>query len=144
MSSQFQLNEGPPTYRELFGDQLIRNGSTLLTWPNPTLIIGQWQTKPNPNSVEANSNLHVNASGWSTNELNDSECHVNFIQLVDDNSMCEYSRRCSRGGPNAQKRYSTNDSVRVKKKLLYIIGFWLILVLIALGFFVFANRNNLL
>ena len=141
MTSQFQLDEGPPTYRELFGDQLIRNGSTLLTWPNPTLTISQW---PTLHSVEANSNLHVNASGWSTNESNDSECHVNFIQLADDNSVCEYSRRCSRGGPNAQKRCSTNDSVRVKKKLLYIIGFWLILVLIALGLFVFANRNNLL
>jgi len=106
MTSQFQLDEGPPTYRELFGDQLIR-----------------------------------------TNEPNDSEYHVNFIQLADDsgNSVCEYSRRCSRGGgQNAQKRYSTSDSVRVKKRLLYIIGFWLILVLIALGLFVFANRNNLL
>ena len=134
MTSQFQLDEGPPTYRELFGDQLIRNGSTLLTWPNPT----QAQGSTDHTQPYTLANLQ-NASGWSTNESN--ECHVNFIQLADDNSTCEYSRRCSR---TAQKRYSTSDSGRVKKRLLYIIGFWLILVLIALGLFVFANRNNLL
>ena len=134
MTSQFQLDEGPPAYRELFGDQLIRNGSILfMTQPNPR----DPRTIPDP-KLWWSSNLHVNASGWSTNESN--ECHVNFIQLADDNSICEYSRRRSR---NAQKGYSTSDSVRVKKRLLYIIGFWLILVLIALGLFVFANRNNL-
>ena len=41
MTNQFQLDEGPPTYRELFGDQIIRNGSIIiadLSKPKPTQI----------------------------------------------------------------------------------------------------------
>ena len=41
MTNQFQLDEGPPTYRELFGDQIIRNGSIIiadLSKPKPTHI----------------------------------------------------------------------------------------------------------
>ena len=41
MTNQFQLDEGPPTYRELFGDEIIRNGSIVIVYlskPKPTQI----------------------------------------------------------------------------------------------------------